>query len=710
MINTKTVLTLCVSVSCLSFLSACEKPSDETVINATPVESSSREGSGSDLSSKQLNNDKELVSGIRLDFLDTSVDPREDFFRFSNGNWLKNTEIPKDKARYGAFVMLGDKARDDVKTIIQQAGESSAASTKGTEAQQIGDFYASYMDTDTVNELQTTPIKSIIESINEISNYTELSAYFAKANRQGVSVPMGFYIDNDAKNPTEYITIFYHSGLGLPDRDYYLKTGDQSKDVQQKYREHIAKMLSFIDVKETDKAATNIYAIEYAIAERQLPREQLRDRNKTYNKFSKADFSQQNSVFNWTAFFEAAGLDKADQLIVMTPEYFKNFDGLLSQFSVDDWKHYLHWHTLSSYAGLLSADIDNEDFNFFGKTLSGVEQQQERWKRAVATLNNLLGDAIGKLYVEKHFSPEAKQRMVELVENLRGAFRVGINELEWMGEETKKKAIDKLEKFNPKIGYPDEWRDLSSLEIKADDLFGNYLRATEFYYAINVNKLGNPVDKNEWFMNPQTVNAYYNPDMNEIVFPAAILQPPFFNLAADDAINYGAIGGVIGHEMGHGFDDQGAKSDGDGFLVNWWTEKDLEEFNNRTKKIVEQYNNYEVLDGIHINGELTQGENIGDLSGLTIAYKAYQQSLNGKEAPVLDGFTGEQRFFLGWGQVWANKYRDAELQRRILTDPHSPPRFRTNGVVPNMPEFHQAFDVKEGDAMYLPENERVKIW
>ncbi len=342
--------------------------------------------------------------------------------------------------------------------------------------------------------------------------------------------------------------------------------------------------------------------------------------------------------------------------------------------------------------------------------MSGVEQQQDRWKRAVGKSNQLLGDAIGKLYVEEHFSPEAKQRMVQLVENLREAYREGISGLEWMGDETKQKAIEKLDKFTPKIGYPDEWRDLSSLDIKADDLFGNYLRATEFYYNININKLGKPVDKNEWFMNPQTVNAYYNPGMNEIVFPAAILQPPFFNLEADDAINYGAIGGVIGHEMGHGFDDQGAKSNGDGLLTNWWTEQDLKEFNNRTQKIVSQYNNFVVLDNVHVNGELTQGENIGDLSGLTIAYKAYQRSLNGKEAPVMDGFTGEQRFFLGWGQVWANKYRDAELRRRIMTDPHSPPRFRTNGVVPNMPEFHRAFGVKEGDAMYLPEEDRVKIW
>ncbi|MGI1677930.1 MAG: peptidase M13 [Cellvibrionaceae bacterium] len=702
----QTLLAFSLCLSAVVLMNGCEKASES---DSSIKEASSSEDVKTN-SNKTTTEDQILNSGIRLDFLDTSVDPKQDFFRYANGNWLNNTEIPEDKARYGAFTMLGDKARDDVKTIIQKAGETPSAKTKGTEAQQIGDFYASFMNTAKIDELKTSPITDLISTIEQITNYKELSEFFAKAHRQEISIPFGFYINNDEKNPTEYITTFYHSGLGLPDRDYYLKTGDDSKEVQNKYRQHIETMLGFVNTKDADKAAATIYNIEYAIAERHWPREELRDRDKTYNKLTQKDFSAQNKVFSWPVFFDTAGINKADNVIVSTPDYFENLDGLVSQFSVDDWKNYLKWHTLSSYAGLLSTEIDQEDFNFFGKTLSGIEQQQDRWKRAVSMLNNLLGDAIGKLYVEEHFSPEAKQRMVQLVENLREAYREGILGLEWMGEETKQKAIEKLDKFKPKIGYPDEWRDLSSLEINSDDLFGNYLRATEFYYTINVNKLGKPVDKNEWFMNPQTVNAYYNPGMNEIVFPAAILQPPFFNLSADDAINYGAIGGVIGHEMGHGFDDQGAKSDGDGLLTNWWTEQDLKEFNKRTQKLVAQYNSFVVLDNVHVNGELTQGENIGDLSGLTIAYKAYMRSLNNKEAPVIDGFTGEQRFFLGWGQVWANKYRDAELQRRILTDPHSPPRFRTNGVVPNMPEFHKAFNVKEGDAMYLSEKNRVKIW
>jgi len=390
--------------------------------------------------------------------------------------------------------------------------------------------------------------------------------------------------------------------------------------------------------------------------------------------------------------------------------YFESLDVIVSQFPLEDWQVYLKWHAITANASRLAQAIDEENFNFYSKRLSGVEQQEERWKRAISILNSQLGDAIGKLYVEKHFSPEAKTRMEELVENLREAYRQSIVALEWMGEETKVKAIDKLNKFTPKIGYPKKWRDLSSLEIKPDDLFGNAQRAEAFHYQFQIDKLGQPVDRDEWFMNPQTVNAYYNPGMNEIVFPAAILQPPFFNMDADDAINYGAIGAVIGHEMGHGFDDQGAKSNGDGLLENWWSETDLKEFKTRTDKLVAQYNSYTVLDGLAINGSLTQGENIGDLGGLTIAHKAYLISLGGEDAPELDNLSGEQRLFLGWGQVWANLYRDEELRRRILTDPHSPPLYRVNGVLPNMPEFHQAFGVSEGDGMYLPEQERVKIW
>ncbi|GAB1270218.1 M13 family metallopeptidase [Aurantivibrio infirmus] len=650
------------------------------------------------------------ISGVRLDFMDTSVSPAEDFFRYANGGWMASTEIPADKSRYGAFTMLADKSREDVREIVQQAGNTQAAKVKGSEAQQIGDFYASYLDTATINSLGVSPLKPYFDEISDISTYSELSAYFAKANSLGSRTPLGFYIDTDEKDPSSYMTYFYQSGLGLPDRDYYLKDDEESASLQNDYRAHIAKMFELADLENGEDAAKKIYAIEYAIAEKHWPRAELRDRDKTYNKRSQADLAALGDTLQWAAYLDSAGLSKADSVVLSALSYFESLDALVEQFSVEDWQTYLKWHALTSKASRLAQALDEEDFNFYGKRLSGVEQQEERWKRAINTLNGQLGDAIGKLYVEKHFSAAAKTRMEELVENLREAYRESIIALEWMGDETKLKAIDKLEKFNPKIGYPNKWRDLSSLEIKADDLFGNAQRADAFHYQIQIDKLGKPVDRDEWFMNPQTVNAYYNPGMNEIVFPAAILQPPFFNMEADDAINYGAIGAVIGHEMGHGFDDQGAKSNGDGLLENWWTESDLQEFESRTDKLVEQYNGYTVLGDLAINGELTQGENIGDLGGLTIAHKAYLLSLEGKEDQTLDGLSGEQRFFLGWGQVWANKYRDEELRRRILTDPHSPPLYRVNGVLPNMPEFHNAFGVKEGDDMFLAEEDRVKIW
>ncbi|MCW8193582.1 peptidase M13 [Proteobacteria bacterium 005FR1] len=651
----------------------------------------------------------EKSSGVRLDYMDTSIDPAENFFRYANGTWLKNTEIPADKARYGAFTILGDKASEDVKAIVLAAAESENAK-QGSEAQQIGDFYRSFMDTQAIEARGTEPLKPLLAEIDAVENHQDLSRLFAEANRKGITTPLSFYIDNDEKKPDEYIPYFSHSGLGLPDRDYYLKDDERSKQLREDYRQHIATMFELAGQKNGKQAADTVMAIENAIAQRHWPRAQLRDREKTYNKFAVTDLANQNKTWSWDEYIKAGGLDKAGQVIVATPDYFRDLDSLLNEFSIAQWQDYLTWHTISNYASLLPKALDEENFNFYGTKLSGVQAQEERWKRAVNLLNGMLGDPVGKLYVEKHFSPAAKERMVELVENLREAYRESILGLEWMTEETKKKAIDKLEKFRPKIGYPDKWRDYSSLSIKADDLFGNYQRASEYEYAREVNKLGKPVDRDEWFMTPQTVNAYYNPGMNEIVFPAAILQPPFFNTEADDAINYGAIGAVIGHEMGHGFDDQGAKSDGDGLLQNWWTEQDLSEFERRTKQLVEQYNGYTVLDGLHLNGELTQGENIGDLGGLTVAHKAYQLSLDGEEAPVLDGFTGDQRFFLGWGQVWANKYRDEELRRRIMTDPHAPPRFRVNGVLRNMPTFYEAFGVESGDWMYLPPQERVKIW
>lgn len=648
-------------------------------------------------------------SGVELDYMDTSADPAEDFFAYANGQWMETTEIPADKARYGAFTMLADKAREDVKAIVLEAAEAEDPKS-GSETQQIGDFYRSFMDTQTIESRGLEPLQPILKDIAGIENYRQLSAFFARASRQGITSPLGFYVSNDEKQPDQYIPYFSHSGLGLPDRDYYLKDDERNTELRAAYAKHIAKMFDLADQGKGEAAAQTVLGIEKAIAERHWPRAELRDREKTYNKYAVSELIDQSNTWDWRDYIQSAGLGAAKDVVISVPSYFEDLDTLLKQFSIAEWQDYFTWHTISAYASLLPKALDQEDFAFYGTVLSGVESQEERWKRAVNLLNGMLGDPVGKLYVEEHFSPAAKARMVELVENLREAYRQSILGLEWMTEDTQQKAIEKLDKFTPKIGYPDKWRDYSRLQVDAGDLFGNYVRASEFSYQINVAKLGQPVDRSEWFMTPQTVNAYYNPGLNEIVFPAAILQPPFFNEEADDAINYGAIGAVIGHEMGHGFDDQGAKSDGDGLLENWWTEQDMTEFERRTQQLVEQYNGYTVLDGLAINGELTQGENIGDLGGLTVAHKAYKLSLNGEEAPVLDGFTGDQRFFLGWGQVWANKYRDEELRRRIMTDPHSPPRYRVNGVLRNMPAFYEAFDVEAGDWMYLPPEERVKIW
>jgi predicted metalloendopeptidase len=671
---------------------------------------------GCDQSAKSVNDSQEnaetaiLASGVRLDYIDKNVSPVEDFFGFANGQWLESTPIPADKARYGAFDILADQAQEDVKAIVLESGNSAVAKTAGTEAQQISDFYLSFMDIETLEQRGLTPLKTYWAEIGQLQNPAAISEYFAIASRRGVRTPLSFYIDTDEKNPQQYMAYFNQSGLGLPDRDYYLKDDAKSTANQKAYKAHITRMFTLAGLPNDLALAERIYAMELAIAEVHWPRTDLRDRDRTYNKRDLQQLQTMAPNLYWPTYLQAIGLEKADAVVISAPSYFENLSRLITQFPAADWQLYLKWRTLSSYANLLTADLDQEDFHFYATELRGVEEQEARWKRAVDMANGILGDAIGKLYVEKHFSPVAKERMQDLVENLRTAYHQSILELDWMGDDTKTKAIEKLKKFKPKIGYPDRWKDLSALTIKADDLFGNFLRATEFHHQLEVAKIGAPVDRNEWFMNPQTVNAYYNPGMNEIVFPAAILQPPFFNLDADDAINYGAIGAVIGHEMGHGFDDQGAKSDGDGLLQNWWTETDLQEFGVRTDKLVAQYNGFQALDDLTVNGELTQGENIGDLGGLTIAYKAYQLSLNEQRAAVLDGYTGDQRFFLGWGQVWAAKLRDEELRRRILTDPHSPPRFRVNGVLPNMPAFHQAFTVKEGDSMYLPASDQVKIW
>jgi len=650
-----------------------------------------------------------LKSGITLENMDKAVRPQDDFYRYVNGAWLDRTEIPEDKSTYGSFTALRDKSRQDVKDIIEETAKLKDVKV-GSDAQKVGDLYNSFMNTEKRNQLGATPLLSEFEKIDALKSHDEVSGYFAETQKIGSEAPFGFWINNDSKNPTSYITFFTQSGLGLPDKQYYFKEDEKSVTLRADYLVHLEKMLALAGINDNKAKAKSIMALETAIADLHWSRTERRDRDKTYNKVAMNELSSLTKSFNWDAYMKAAGISNESHVIIREKSYFEKFSTLFADTSVEDWKHYLKWTLINSAAGVLSDDFDKQNFDFYSTKLSGTPTQEARWKRGVNSVNRLLGEVVGKIYVQKHFKPEAKAKMIRLVENLRAAYKEAIIGLDWMSDKTKEQALDKLAKFTPKIGYPDKWRDYSALDIKADDLAGNYKRASIFSYNYELNKLGKPIDKTEWGMSPQTVNAYYNPSMNEIVFPAAILQPPFFNMEADDAVNYGGIGGVIGHEMGHGFDDQGAKSDGDGVLRNWWTEKDLEEFKLRTQKLAEQYSNFEPLPGEHINGEMTLGENIGDLGGLTIAHRAFTIAQKDAPSPEIDGLSGEQRFFMSWAQIWAYKFREEALRSRIATDPHSPAPFRGNGTLMNMPEFVKAYEVKSGDGMYRAPEERVKIW
>ena len=650
-----------------------------------------------------------LKSGIELSNVDQSIRPQDDFYRYVNGTWLDKTEIPADKSSYGSFTALRDKARLDVLEIIEEMSKKEDLEP-GSDEQKVRDLYRSFMNTEKIDTLGIEPMKVDLRRIDTINNAEELASYFVESVKLSTSSPFGFWIDNDSKQPTKYSVYFTQSGLGLPDRSYYLDQNEKSEDIRLAYLEHLQAMFSLAELKDPKIKANTVMKLETAIANIHWTNVERRDRDKTYNKLNTQELKKLIPNFNWDLYLKEAGIAVEKDFIVRELSYFQNLSDLLAATDLEDWKVYFKWTLLNSAAGILGKEFDEQNFSFYGKKLYGTPEQEERWKRGVNSVNQILGESVGKIYVSRHFEPEAKVRMLELVENLREAYRVAIIELDWMGEETKKQALTKLAKFTPKIGYPDKWRDYSKLKIDPNDLVGNFRRASQFYYQRGIDKLGKPIDKTEWHMNPQTVNAYYSPVMNEIVFPAAILQPPFFNLEADDAVNYGGIGGVIGHEMGHGFDDQGSKSDGDGVLRNWWTESDLIEFKTRTNQLVDQYNKFEPIPGEFINGELTLGENIGDLGGLTIAHRAYKISLQNRESKKIDEFTGEQRFFMGWAQVWAYKYRDEALRNQLLTNPHSPASYRCNGVLRNMPEFVSAYELKATDEMYLDPVKRVKIW
>jgi putative endopeptidase len=650
-----------------------------------------------------------LTSGINFDNIDKSVRPQDDFYMYVNGAWLNKSDIPSDRTSIGAFYDLRENARDDVKAIIEDLSATPNLAD-GTDEQKVADLYRSFMDVDTLNKLGIAPIQAELDHIAALKDKQELTAFFGENQAKGGGTPLAFYVDIDAKDSSRYATHIYQYGLSLPEKDYYFNDSERFVNIRKAFVEHVEKMYSLAGLPDAKANAEAILALETQIAEKHWDVVENRDSTKTYNLYQVSNLPELASEINWDGYLAALGGDKQTDIIINQPSYIQGLNEVLKNNDLATWKNYMTWMTLTHNANNLSEALDNENFAFFSKTLNGQEEQEPRWKRGVSTVSDTLGEVVGKVYVKRHFAPEAKTRMEKLVSNLSGAYSSSIDSLDWMSAGTKVAAKEKLAKFNPKIGYPNKWADYTKLTIQADDLIGNAKRAAVVQHNKDIAKLGQPIDKDEWHMTPQTVNAYYNPTMNEIVFPAAILQPPFFNLEADDAVNYGGIGAVIGHEMGHGFDDQGAKFDGEGNMRDWWTEADLTAFESKGNALIAQYNGYQVFDDLNVNGSLTLGENIGDLSGVTIAYKAYKMSLNGKEAPVIDGLTGDQRFFMGFTQIWRVKMKEESLRNRVATDPHSPGHFRALGSLSNMPEFYSTYDLKEGDKMYIEPAKRVKIW
>jgi putative endopeptidase len=649
-----------------------------------------------------------LKSGLDLSGFDRSIRPQDDLYRFAGGTWLAKTPIPPDRSNYGSFIILDDQAREEVKQLIVAASQQSNRPV-GSDAQKIGDFYLAYMDTNRVESLGLSPLKDELARIDALATPRDVARYIGRTQRLGLAQPFAWISTPDKDNSSVYVGALYQNGLTMPDRDYYLSPDEKYAQFRAKFAEYVEQMLARAGERQAKSAAARIAALETRIANYQWTKVQNRDPVKTHNPMTLPEYQKLAPGFDWLAFFEGMGAP-AQRLEVNQPPFIKGIAQLVKTVPVSDWRVYFKFQLLDDYAPALSAQFADLEFDFHEKTLNGVPEPRPRWRRAVDSMDDNMGELIGRMFVEAHFGPEAKARMLELVGNLLKAFDSSIDGLEWMSPATRAEAKKKLSKITVKIGYPDQWRDYGTLNIRGDDLAGNLMRASEFEHQRHVTRTGGPVDKGEWLMTPQTVNAYYNSTTNEITFPAAILRWPFFDATADPAVNYGGIGSTIGHEISHGFDDSGRQYDGDGNLRDWWTADDGAKFKQRAGELVKQFSGYSVLDARHLNGELTLGENIGDLSGMAVAYKAYKMSLLGKPAPEIDGFTGDQRFFLGWAQVWRRSYRDAELLKRLVTDPHSPSEFRTNGPSSNIDAFYDAFSVKPGDRMYRPPAERVKIW
>ncbi len=701
-------LTLAAGVIAALTLAACQQgeqgEQEENAVTAT-----SEAVAEPKVASRENHDAAELGSGIDMSDFDTSVRPQDDLYAYANGKWVEKTELPADRSRWGTFHVLHEKSQDDIRNLVEEISNVEQLQP-GSAAQKIRDYYNSYMDSTAANKLGVEAVRQELDEVASIESYDELFRAFSALGVYGVETPIKFHIDSDLEDANSIVVYLAQSGITLPDRDYYLKDDEQFVKGRELFRAYVARLFELAGVAGGPDKAESIFALEYALAEAHWTKEEKRDVVKSYNPKTADELAQLAPNINWDVVFDSAQIPARDRYIVDQPSYIAAASEIVANTDLGSWKNYLAFQTLDRFAPVLGDEFFQAWFEFYRAGLQGTQEPRPKWRRAVTAINGSMGELLGQLYVEKHYQEESRARMETMIANLIEAYRQSITKLEWMSEDTKQQALLKLSKFTPKIGYPEKWRDYSSMEIAQGDLVGNIKSASTFEHHREVNKLDRPVDKTEWFMSPQTVNAYYNPQWNEIVFPAAILQPPFFNVEADDAANYGAIGAAIGHEIGHGFDDQGRTFDGDGNLRDWWTEEDATLFDQRKNKLAAQYNGYEVIDGLTINGEFTSGENIGDLGGLGIAYKAYRLSLDGEEAPVIDGLTGDQRFFLSWALVWRNKSRDEETKRLLTIDPHSPGKFRANGAAVNVTEFYQAFDVQEGDGMYLPPEDRVKIW
>ncbi|HEY1726095.1 MAG TPA: M13 family metallopeptidase [Steroidobacteraceae bacterium] len=654
----------------------------------------------------------EPISGIELQYADDGVRPQDDFYRHVNGKWLDSTQIPLDQSGYDSWNKLEDDAHEQLRGIIEQL--QRAPNRGDPDQQKIADLYASFMDEATLEQLGLKPLANELATIEALTSRQQIAALMAHFNRIEVTVPYVPSVHQDAKDASRYVYDLRQDGLGMPDRDYYLQGKRELRQTRTLYRQHVEDMLRLAGDPAAAREAADIVALETKLARAQWTQVQSRDPVKTYNRYTIAQLTALMPGYDWSAYLGAAGvLGKVDYLVIGQPSYFRQFNQILATTPLPVWQSYFRWHLLSDYARFLDQRTVTEQFSFYGTSLLGVPQIRPRWRRGVELVDDALGEALGRLYCARYFPPESKARMDQLVEHLIAAFRADIATLDWMGPQTRQRALAKLAKLTPKIGYPEHWRDYSRLQIRADDLVGNVMRAREFDYQRNLDKLGKPVDRSEWFMTPQTVNAYHNPELNEIVFPAAVLQPPFFDARADDAANYGSIGAVIGHEISHAFDDNGSQYDGDGNLLGtpgWFTSEDYRRFRARTQLLVRQYAAQQPLPGYHINGQLTLGENIADNSGLAVAYKAYRLSLQGREAPVIDGLSGDQRFYMGFAQTWRDKTRDNQIIVDIKTDKHSPNRYRGSLPLMNQAPFYAAFEVKPGDGMYLPPPQRVSLW